>query len=244
MKIGIISDIHSNFESFQSAIRYYEKNKIDKLLICGDIVGYGPDPKECINLAEKNADVILKGNHEDGILKSDFLRFKKYAKITLEWTVKEIKEKIEKIKKWEDKKEIEDLFFVHGSITDPYYKYIFNIIDTEDEFKNLEKRICFVGHTHIPVIFRKNIETEKIEKIPADFSGKMEIEIKENFKYIINVGSVGLPRDGLPFSCVSIYDTSKKIFKLERIEYEIEKTIKKILEKGLPSKICSFLKGF
>ncbi|MCM8784954.1 MAG: metallophosphoesterase family protein [Candidatus Omnitrophica bacterium] len=244
MKIGIISDIHSNLESFQSAIKFYEKNNIDKLIICGDIIGYGPDPSECINLAEKNADIILKGNHEDGILKNDFLRFKKYAKISLEWTAKEIREEIEQIKKWEDKKEIEDLFFVHGSITDPYYKYIFNIIDAEDEFKNLEKRICFVGHTHIPVIFRKKIETKKTEKIPADFSGKIEIEIEENFKYIINVGSVGFPRDGYPFSCVSIYDTEKKIFKLERIEYETEKTIKKILEKGLPSKICSFLKGF
>ncbi|MCM8766725.1 MAG: metallophosphatase family protein [Candidatus Omnitrophica bacterium] len=243
MKIGIISDIHSNLESLQSAIKFLEKNKIDKILICGDIIGYGPDPNECINLVLESADIILKGNHEDGILRKDYSRFKKYARITLEWTAKEIEEKIEQIEKWGEKKEIEDLFFVHGSITDPYYKYIFNIMAAKEEFKKLEKRICFVGHTHIPVIFRKNIETENIEKIQVDFSGKIEIEIEENFKYIINVGSVGFPRDGLPFSCVSIYDTSKKIFKLDRIEYEIEKTIKKILEKGLPSKICSFLKG-
>ena len=244
MKIEIISDIHSNLEAFKSAIKFYEKNKIDKLIICGDIIGYGPDPVECINLAENNSDIILKGNHEEGIIKNDFSRFKKYAKISLEWTINEIKEKIEIIKRWKEKIEIDDLLFVHASITDPYYKYLFKTVDAEEEFEKLEKKVCFIGHTHIPVVFKKNTETEKIEKILPDFSGRIELDIEENFKYIINVGSVGFPRDGFPFLCVSIYDTERKNFKLYRIEYEIEITLRKILEKGLPSKICNLLKGF
>ncbi|HOK56798.1 MAG TPA: metallophosphoesterase family protein [bacterium] len=244
MKIGIISDIHSNLEAFQSTINFYEKNKVDKIIICGDIIGYGPDPNECIDLAEKNAEVILKGNHEEGIIKNDFSKFKKFAKITLEWTIKEIKEKIEKILKWKEKEEFGDLLFFHASITDNYYKYLFKITDTEEEFEKLNRKICFIGHTHIPVVFRKDMNTGKIEKILTDFSGRIELDIEENFKYIINTGSVGFPRDGFPFACVSVYDTDRKNFKLYRIEYEIEKTIKKILEKGLPSKICNYLKGF
>lgn len=244
MKIGIISDIHSNLESFKTSLNYLERNKIEKLVILGDIIGYGPEPKECIDLANNNADIILKGNHEEGILKNDFSRFKQYAKISLEWTFKELKEKIDEIKKWEEKKELKNIVFVHASISDVFYKYILKIKDAEEEFELFDKKICFVGHTHIPCGFKKNIESKKIEKILPDFSGKMEFEIEESFIYIINVGSVGFPRDGFPLSCISIYDTDKKIFKLERIEYDIEITLKKIIEKGLPSKICRFLKGF
>jgi predicted phosphodiesterase len=244
MRLGIISDIHSNLESFIAVLKYFEKNKIDKIVIIGDIIGYGPDPCECINLANKNGDVILKGNHEEGILKKDFSRFKQFARISLEWTTHQLGEKIEEIKNWKEKGEIEDIVFFHASISDFFYKYILKLIDAEEEFKLLDKKICFVGHTHIPGGFRKNIRTEKVEKILTDFSGKLNLKIEEEFKYIINVGSVGFPRDGFPFPCLSIYDTEKKEFKLERIEYNYEETIKKIIEKNLPSKICSFLKGF
>ncbi len=244
MKFGIIGDIHSNLESFIAVLNYFEKNKVDKIVIIGDIIGYGPNPIECINLAKENGQIILKGNHEEGILKNDFSKFKKYARISLEWTKKEIEEKIEEIKNWKEKEEYNDIVFFHASISDFFYKYIFKIEDAEEEFKLLDKKICFIAHTHIPGGFKKNIKTGKIEKIFTDFSGKLNLKIEDDFKYIINVGSVGFPRDGFPFSCVSIYDTDIKEFKLERIEYNYETTIKKIIEKNLPSKICSFLKGF
>jgi predicted phosphodiesterase len=244
MKFGIISDIHSNLESFEAVLEYFEKNSVDKIVITGDIIGYGPDPVECINIANKNGEIILKGNHEEGILKNDFSRFKKYARISLEWTIKEIGEKIEEIRNWKEKEEYMDIVFFHASCSDIFYKYILKLSDAEEEFKLLEKKICFIGHTHIPGGFKKDIKTGKIEKILTDFSGKINIKIEEGFKYIINLGSVGFPRDGFPFPCVSIYDTEKKEFKLDRIEYNYELTIKKIIEKNLPSKICSFLKGF
>lgn len=244
MKIGIISDIHSNLESLEASLIYFEKEKIDKLIIIGDVIGYGPDPNDCIELVKKNADIILKGNHEDSILKNDFSRFKKYARISLEWTIKEIEGKIEEIKLWEDKKEIDDFIFLHASISDIFYKYILKVKDAEEEFERMDKNICFIGHTHIPGGFKKDGESGAIKKILPDFSGKIDLKIEEKFKYIINVGSVGFPRDGLTFACVSIYDTDGKRFKLERIEYNYELTIKKVIEKNLPSKICSFLKGF
>jgi len=244
MRIGIISDIHSNLEAFETALIFFEKNKIDKLIICGDVIGYGPDPEKCIYMADKYGDVVLKGNHEEGIIKNSFSNFKNYARISLEWTINEIKKDIEKIKKWEEKKEEEDLIFVHASISDLFYKYVVKLKDAEEEFEKSEFKICFLGHTHIPGGFKKNIETGKVEKILTDFSGRIDLKIEENFKYIINVGSVGFPRDGFPFVCACIYDTSEKYFKLDRIEYNLEKTFKKIIEKGLPSKIGSFLKGF
>jgi predicted phosphodiesterase len=244
MKFGIISDIHSNLESFIAVLNYFEKNSVDKIVIVGDVIGYGPDPVECINLANESGEIILKGNHEEGILKNDFSRFKKYAMISLEWTIKEIGEKIDEIKKWKEKWEYDDIVFFHASYSDFFYKYILKLKDAEEEFKLLDKKICFIGHTHIPGGFKKNLKTGKIEKILTDFSGKLNLKIEDDFKYIINAGSVGFPRDGFPFSCVSIYDTEKKEFKLERIEYNYDETMKKIIEKNLPSKICNFLKGF
>ncbi len=244
MKIGIISDIHSNLEAFESVIAFFEKNKIDKLVICGDVIGYGPDPKKCVDMANEHSDIILKGNHEEGIIKNDFSRFKQYAQITLLWTVKEIGEMVEEIKIWGERKQIENLLFVHASITDPFYRYILKFKDAEEEFEKFKNEICFIGHTHIPGGFKKNVENGKIEKIFPDFNGKIYFRIEEGFKYIINVGSVGFPRDGFPFACVGIYDTSEKYFKLDRIQYNIEKTFKKIIDKGLPSKIGNLLKGF
>ncbi|MCM8818998.1 MAG: metallophosphatase family protein [Candidatus Omnitrophica bacterium] len=244
MKIGIISDIHSNLEAFEVSLSYLEKNKVDKILICGDIIGYGPNPKECINLSNKIGASILRGNHEQGIIENDFSRFKQYAKITIEWTVKEIGQQVEEIKKWKDKEVFGDFWVVHASISDLFYKYIIKIEDTKEEFEKLENKICFIGHTHIPCVFKKNIETGETEKILADFSGKIDLKLEDKFKYIINVGSVGFPRDGLPFPCIGIYYYDEKFFKLDRLEYNFEKTLKKVIEKGLPSKIGSFLKGF
>lgn len=240
MKIGIISDIHSNLEAFEFSLNYFENHKIDKLLILGDVIGYGPDPEECIKLARK-ADIVLRGNHEEGIIKNDFSRFKKFARISLEWTFEKIKEEIEGIKEWKEKEEIEDIIFVHASISDTFYKYILKIEDAKEEFDIMEKNICFVGHTHIPGGFKKDLKTGKIKRIYPDINGKMRIKIEENSKYIINVGSTGFPRDGFPFACISIYDTEIKEFQLDRISYPIEITWKKIIEKNLPSKIADNL---
>lgn len=241
MRIGIISDIHSNLEAFEVSLNYFENQKIDKLIILGDVIGYGPDPQECIKLTEK-ANIILKGNHEHGLIENDFSRFKKIAKISLEWTIKKIKEeKMKQIRTWKEKEEMEDIIFVHASISKPFYKYLIKKEDAEQEFKIMEKKICFVSHTHIPGAFKKNMEKEEIEKIYPDLNGKMEIKIQEGFKYIINVGSSGFPRDGFPLICVSIFDTEKKEFKLNRISYPVEITWKKIIENGLPSKIADNL---
>lgn len=244
MRIGIISDIHGNLEALLKVINYFEKEKLDKIIICGDVIGYGPDPDRCIDLVGEISEVILKGNHEEGIINNDLSRFKQYAKLSLEITKKEIEEKINILKNWRDFFSLENVFFVHASLTDKFYKYILSEKDVKSEFEIFEKEICFLGHTHIPCIFKKELEKDKIEKLLPDFSGKYDIVFENNCKYIVNVGSVGFPRDGFPFACVGIYDFNEKRFKLERIEYPVEKTLQKINKKGLPSKIGYYLRGF
>jgi len=235
MRIGIISDVHGNLEALNSTFLFL-KNNIDFCIVLGDTVGYGPDPEECIEIVKEKAEIIIKGNHEEGIITGDLTAFNDAARVSLEWTKTSLSaDSLTFIKNLKEKEEMDNTLFVHASISRPLFKYILGKREAKEEFPLLDKHICFIGHTHIPAGYKKEQDGDRIEVIPPDFSGKMEIEIMPDYRYIINVGSTGQPRDGFPFACASIYDTGKGVFSLYRIEYPVEETRKKIIEKGLPS---------
>ncbi|HOL21370.1 MAG TPA: metallophosphoesterase family protein [bacterium] len=235
MRIGIVSDVHGNLEALNSTLLFLN-GQIDFLAVLGDTIGYGPDPEECIEIIRTEAHLVLKGNHEEGIITGNYSTFKDIARVSLLWTEKNISSgSLIAIKNFREKEEVDDILFVHASISQPLFKYILSEKDAEEEFTILDKTLCFIGHTHMPAGYRKKAEEKRIEIIHPDFSGKMEIERKQGYKYIINVGSTGQPRDGFPFACAAIYDTEKSLFALYRIEYPAEITRKKIIEKGLPS---------
>ena len=237
MRYGIIADIHSNLESLQKVLDFL-KGKIDKLVVIGDVIGYGPDPNECLELLYQENPQFTLGNHEKGVLTGDLSHFNEDARISLEWTISNLSpEYLEKIKNWPEKMEEENFLFLHGSPRDPVKGYIFSSSQAKSSFLKLNKKICFNAHTHFPICFRKRQTDEKVETIPCDFSGRLRIEIEEDYLYIINVGSVGQPRDGFPLACAGIYDDEKKIFELFRIEYPAEITKEKIIERKLPSSI-------
>ncbi len=235
MRIGILSDVHANLEAAEKSIAFL-KGKVDFIASLGDVVGYGPEPEECVDLIEENCSLIVRGNHEEAILSGNFSRLKTTARQSLLWTEKNLSPAyIERIKKWPVSEEREGCFFAHASVSDPLFKYLVRKEDAEEEFKKLETSVCFVGHTHIPGGFQKSDKTGLVDVIYSDFGGEMKLLLNRRFIYILNVGSVGQPRDGLPFSCTAIYDGPGKQFSLSRIEYPLELTRQKILEKGLPS---------
>ena len=235
MKIGIISDIHGNLESAKAALLFLDE-RVDFLVVTGDVVGYGPDPEECIELIGEKADVVLKGNHEEGILTGNLSNFKDNARLSLEWTQARLSPACKKkIDGFAERETREEILFVHASITDPLFKYVMGREDADEEFSIMDKKICFFGHTHMPGGFRKNIGGGQTEIIYTDFSGRLDIKTEEGYRYLINVGSTGQPRDGFPFACVSVYDTETNVLNLHRIEYPLEITRKKIIERGLPS---------
>jgi len=244
MKFSIIADIHANFEALKEVIKTIEKEKVDCIFVCGDIIGYGPDPEVCIEKIFSLTDLIVKGNHEEGIIKNDYSRFKKLSRISIEWTAERTQKYIDKLEKLPDKITFENMLFVHASISDPIYKYIFKKEEAEEEINLMDGKICFFAHTHIPVAYRRKEEGGETEIIMPDFNGRMEFKIEDGYKYLINVGSSGQPRDGLPMVCVSIYDTDSNLFKLDRVNYPSEITKNKVIERGLPSSIGEkFLKG-
>ncbi len=234
MRIGIVSDIHGNLEAAESSLLFLG-GKTDFIAVTGDVVGYGPDPEECVELVAEKAGIVVKGNHEEGIITGNLSRFKETARVALEWTQSRLSSACKsKLEVFPEKDVREECLFVHASVSDPIFKYLLNKEEADKEFGILDKKICFFGHTHMPGGFKKKMDGGA-EIIRTDFSGRLEVGIEDGFSYLINVGSVGQPRDGFPFACAAIYDTELKAVTLHRIEYPLEITRKKIIERGLPS---------
>lgn len=233
MKYAIVSDIHSNYEAFVSVIEEIKNEKVDKIFCCGDIVGYGPNPDECINLIKQYSIVSVLGNHDVGVL----------DKVDLSWFNKDASDAIiinKKLISFENFRFLETLstsfiegnfLFVHGSPRDNIYEYLLDLSSLKLNIKFMNQKICFCGHTHSPFIYSFNIETEKGEVFYTD---KVAFEIEKSKKYIINVGSVGQPRDGDNRACYVIFDLEKNTVKFNRVKYNINLTQKKMLLLNMP----------
>ncbi len=238
MIYGIFSDVHSNKEAFDVVMEFYGKNwNIDYYLFCGDIVGYGPEPKECIDkiMQMKNLYAVM-GNHESVLVnKKSISQFNEYAKETLLWTKKNIeKEQLEFLNQLSQIVEIKDITLVHASPTKPLEGYILSSQQCLNNINKFSTRICFIGHTHEPFVFGidkdKNISFTML-KFDND---KYELKLNKETRYIVNVGSVGQPRDGNPKSCCVIYDDVKDILIFYRLQYNIEQVQKKMEKFFLP----------
>lgn len=231
MRYGIFSDIHSNLEALDVVIEAYKKEAIDKYLCIGDVVGYAANPKECIEKTKILADIVLAGNHDwaaVNLFSVDY--FNPVAAEAIFWTRRNLDDNakffLESLKLIYKN---EDLTLVHGTLDNAAdFNYMTDGYIAEETFRLLETNICFVGHTHAVAIFTK----DKDDRI--HYREDNSIEIKPENKYIVNVGSVGQPRDRNPQAAYCIYDTDKKEVQIKRIGYDMETTRKKIIDASLP----------
>ncbi len=231
MRYGVFSDIHSNLEALDAIIGVYREEKIDRYLCVGDIVGYATSPKECIERVRMLSTITVAGNHDQAsvnLFSTDY--FNPFAKEAVYWTMCNLDEQgryfLEALPLVYKN---EDLTLVHGTLDGPGdFNYMTDGYIASKTFELLETDICFVGHTHVPGVFIKS----KNSHIEYRESGN--IDIKEGNKYIINVGSVGQPRDGNPKAAYCIYDTDKKNAEIKRLSYDIQITRKRIIDEGLP----------
>ena len=233
MRYAIFSDVHSNLSAFSNVLDYFKKQNIDKYVFVGDIVGYYTDINECIYSLRNLNPVCVAGNHDWAVIgKFNIEYFNDIAKEAILWTKNKISiEDIYYLNSFEILYEEENFCCVHGSLYNPEdFNYIFTIEDVRLNFSLLKKQILFVGHTHKPVVYIK--DDDKIF-----YSLDTTIKILEDKKYIINVGSIGQPRDGDNRSCVCIYDTDKNIVILERLSYNIKDTAKKVFKAKLPKEL-------
>lgn len=233
MKYAIISDIHSNYEAFVSVIEEIKNEKVDKIFCCGDIVGYGPNPNECVDMIKHHSIISVLGNHDVAVL----------DKVDLSWFNKDARDAIvinKKLLSFENFKFLDklstsfmenDFLFVHGSPRDNIYEYLLDLNSLKINVKFMKQKVCFCGHTHCPFIYSFDTETEKGEVF---YSDEVVFEIEKSKKYIINVGSVGQPRDQDSRACYVIFDLKESTIKFNRVKYNINLTQKKMFLLNMP----------
>lgn len=249
-KIALISDLHSNKEALEAVLKDIDKQGAKKIYCLGDIIGYGPNPREIINYCT-TFEFTLMGNHEEGLLFTPIL-FHHEAKTALDWTRDQLNsdryEKKDNFKLWDFldnlpetmEEQNGDVLFVHATPRSLKYEYI-RPPDVNDVVKMMNifdhiKRLCFYGHTHEPGVFTDDMKFFAPEALD---DGRMEL--KENKKYFINVGSVGQPRDGSTKSCYIIFDGTSIQFR--RVEYDFKATMDKILRtKVIPQRFATRLR--
>jgi len=232
MKYAVISDIHGNLEALMAVLKDIKKRRADVIVCLGDIVGYYPDPCRCIELVTAHCTYCVAGNHDFAAVgMTNTNSFTYYALAAIEWTKERLTEYDKEFLSFLPMTfQFEDILFTHASPADPpKFSYVFP--DNEDSifnaFKNMNCRINFIGHTHWPFMLVK--EGEEIA-----LSQGSTIELNEESSYLINVGSVGQPRDYDNRSCYALYDTKKRTITLRRVKYNYKITQKKIRENNLP----------
>jgi len=233
MIFALISDIHGNLTALETALKYIQSTQVDKIYCLGDIVGYGPRPNECVQLVREQCDCTLMGNHDYAAIGlQDITNFNSYARYSMEWTRENLTDESKSfLKKLPFSFHGDDFILVHASPKSPsYWNYVLHESQSSDQLQAFKQFVCFIGHTHIPVIFSS-------DKRYSDNS----LMLNPDEKYIVNVGSVGQPRDHNPKSCLVIYDTEKHSVEYIRLAYNIKKTQDEIRSAGLPDYLADRL---
>jgi diadenosine tetraphosphatase ApaH/serine/threonine PP2A family protein phosphatase len=231
LRYAIISDIHSNLAALQEVLNVIGNEHIDRVICLGDIVGYGPDPNACMELVQHHCAVIITGNHDFACIESsELFYFNHFAKQAIEWTVTEIAdEHLIFISRLPLEAKIETIRFVHANPYEPRsWDYILSLDDAIYNFSKFEEQICFIGHSHQPIIYIENKSGRYAMKHSRQF------QLEPESRYIINVGSVGQPRDGNCDAAFGIFDTATGLFELRRVGYNIQATYDKMIAAGLP----------
>ena len=238
MKRAIISDIHGNLEALTTVLDDIEKQDVDEIICLGDVIGYGANPLECLDLVMEKCSICLIGNHEQGAL-FDPDGFNGNALKAILWTREQLSKPSERRdERWEflnmnPRKYYDEnwkALFVHGSPKNPLNEYIF----PEDIYNpkkmellfNLVTHISFQGHTHVPGIFTQDSQFLN----PSDIG--FDTVLHPDRKYLVNVGSVGQPRDYITSSCyVTAEDCETGIHLVyHRLDYPIQEAVDKILQ--------------
>ena len=233
MKYAIISDIHANLEALVATFEAVDRAGVDKVVCLGDIVGYGADPNECVDMVRKHCDVAILGNHDAvacGI--DDAEGFNPIARQAIMWTREVLSEaNAEFLRALPREGEMGDFIYVHGALSDPD-KYITSTYAACEEFSLMgDADLCFFGHTHVALHY-----VLEGSRIAEGTDG--ELVLVAGCKYLVNPGSVGQPRDRDPRSAHIVYDSEGRLIERRRVEYDIERAHDKIVQAGLDPRLA------
>lgn len=238
MRYLIISDIHANRPALEAVLK--DAAPFDMIWCLGDVVGYGPDPNECVARLQEFEHICVAGNHDWAVLGHVPLDdFNTDARIAHLWTRDELNPlSREYLQQLPVRLTQEDFTLVHGSPRDPIWEYLLDLGGALTSFSHFSTPFCLVGHTHLPVIFVLNEETKHpYAMIPQT---GMPIPLGQQ-RMILNPGSVGQPRDGDPRASYAILDTEAMTWELRRVSYPVEITQERMRARGLPRRLIARL---
>ena len=238
MRYIVFSDLHSNLEALKQFEKEISSIPYDRLVCLGDIIGYGADPNLCVDWVRKNVDFTLAGNHDLAVIeKTDISYFNAYAIEACKWTQKILTAKNRTfLESLPMDREENGVYWVHASPYQPArWHYIASKKDAEKHFWSFDAPVCFVGHSHKPIILEQKPEGE-INDYVADLW-----DIEPENRYIFNDGSLGQPRDGNPKPMYILYDSDERTVEFKRFDYDISQTQNKIIDNGLPTYLADRL---
>ena len=240
MRYAIIADIHANLDAFTAVLDHVKRQGgVDEVWCLGDIVGYGPDPCQCIELLRQYNHVCVAGNHDwAAIGKLATSEFNPDAALSCRWTSKQLSSV--EVKYLEDLPETiqkGDFTLVHGSPRQPIWEYLKSVSIAKENFDYFQSQFCLVGHSHMPMVFKYD---ENDTCSSSHFTSNIGLALGKN-RLIINPGGVGQPRDGDPRASYAIYDDETGMIRLYRVPYDISLTQTKMVRHNLPMRLMARL---
>lgn len=231
MKYGIISDVHANLEALLAVKESLEKDGVEEVIFLGDAVGYGANPNEVVEILSDWVKIFIAGNHDMAAVGfTDITYFNPYARQAILWTEKQLSFRNQAfLKSLPYVIKRGNNTFVHASLEEPKrWHYILSADKALWNFRLLDTPICFIGHSHCPLIFacHKNQVVVTTDK---------KVLLEDSKKYIVNVGSVGQPRDENPMAAYALLDTESKSIEIKRVPYNLILTQQKMRRVNLPS---------
>lgn len=237
MKIALFSDVHANLAALKAVLDDIDRVGVSARLCLGDSVGYGADPRACLDLLLQSCDVLLAGNHDlaaSGRLAMD--RFSGLARHAVDYardllTPAQRRRLVDLV----DEEWWGDVLLVHASPAEPSeFPYVRDAEAARGQFDGRNFRAAFHGHTHVPLVFQDDGER-------VGLTARPRVEMVDGRRYLCNVGSIGQPRDQDPRSCWTLYDSDARTITFRRVAYDVDATTARIKEAGLPEALATRL---
>lgn len=233
MKILIISDIHANLTALQTVLR--AAGEFDATWCLGDLVGYGPDPNECVELIRALPNLLcIMGNHDAAVIdKINDNAFNQDARTIIDWTQQAMNPaSLAFLQSMPEMLESGDVTLAHGSPRQPVWEYLLDTRTATLNFTYFETPYCFVGHTHLPVVYYLSDDSRSARLTIPEHNTQIILAPRT----IINPGSVGQPRDRDPRAAYALFDPEENLWEFRRVEYDIQDVQDRMRLANLPER--------